>query len=355
MIFSIASNLLILATLISAKLDSSTIFYDPSGRLHQVEYAYKATQLGTTILAAKSRDYAIILTSTNLEQLKDSSHEKIHSLTPNLCLTASGISSDFTYIKDIIHSTISDNIYTFNTIPRVSQMVSSIAEIFHERTMSARYRPFGIRLLFVGYDDTSGAFIYEIDPMGNTYNCEQAFLGKCTNNMKSILNELSKNDKNPSSTSTSTTSSSNPNINESKLELLNLIEKSFKILKHMFQVEEIELQDQYIQLHMIDTRDAGNYRQMDTINIPQGELTERWLQLDRFGQHNMRPLQNKWIWDGTTKLLIYAALLNHPDFHLPDSNTELIWDGTNGYGMKQRMKLLLNYLKPHDEFNNKGS
>jgi len=180
--------LLIIVTLFSfpvhffcdAKIDSSSILFDSSGRLHQVEYAYKATTLGNSIVAAKESDFCIIIVLTpKLSSILPSS--KVIKLNKNLCITASGINADFRYIRNKINHIISNHIYNYGTEPPIHRLGTSIAEIFHEKTLYAGQRPLGIRLLLIGKDlnhkQGSQPTILEIDPFGNSYQCNAAFLG----------------------------------------------------------------------------------------------------------------------------------------------------------------------------------
>ena len=132
--------------------------------------------IGGTVIAAKANDFATIICC----QPKIPGQyitPKVFKLHNYLCYTGTGISSDFSYIKQKIFSLLSNSIYTYGQEPSITRLVSSIATIYHDRTMSSGQRPLGLRSIIMGYDDISNVKIFEIDPFGNTYDCHVCFSG----------------------------------------------------------------------------------------------------------------------------------------------------------------------------------
>lgn len=171
---------LILSSLFFVVLISElvTANFDPTGSLKQVEYAVKATAKGSTLIAiATTTD--VILVSYN--QKTDNSvvkQEKIKKISPYFVVGGAGLISDVSYLTNKIFEETLDYSSTFGSSPPIRKIASEIAELMHERTLIAAYRPFGAALCLAGLDDEVSPVLFEIDPTGSLRRKKLSSIGK---------------------------------------------------------------------------------------------------------------------------------------------------------------------------------
>ena len=175
-IHSNAFLLIIILFLMASQM--SCEFFDSNGRLTQVEYANKASMNGGTIIGVRSEDIAILITWSSWTDKNVLLPRKIHKITDYTGVSSSGIVSDVNFITDKMFEEATEHSFIFGCDPPASRLAMSIADYVHERTISARYRPLGIRTCIASYDEISKASILEIDSIGNLHKCRLTCVGK---------------------------------------------------------------------------------------------------------------------------------------------------------------------------------
>lgn len=153
-------------------------FFDKNGRLTQVEYADKASMSGGTVIGICSDDAAVILTWSSVADGTFKLPEKIQKITEYTAVSSSGIMSDVKFLTDKIFNEATEHSFIFGSDPPASRMALSIADYVHDRTISARYRPLGIRMCIASYDEKLKATITEIDAIGNLHRCTLSCIGE---------------------------------------------------------------------------------------------------------------------------------------------------------------------------------
>jgi 20S proteasome alpha/beta subunit len=156
----------------------SAEFFDSSGRLTQVEYANKASMKGGTVIGICSDEAAVLLTWSSWSDKSVKLPCKIHQITDFTAVSSSGIVSDVNYLTQKIFEEATEHSFVFGSDPPASRMALSLADYVHDRSISARYRPLGIRMCIASYDDISNASITEIDAIGNLHRCKLSCIGK---------------------------------------------------------------------------------------------------------------------------------------------------------------------------------
>jgi 20S proteasome alpha/beta subunit len=154
--------------------------FDSDGRLIQVEYANKAAMQGGTVIGIRSNFSAVLFTWTERtgdDDFPESPPRKIRKLTESIGLGSSGIVSDVDFLANKMFEEANDYLYLFKSDPPAIRIAQSIADFMHERTLSARYRPMGVRMCVASFDAVANATITEIDPIGNIHRCELSCLG----------------------------------------------------------------------------------------------------------------------------------------------------------------------------------
>ena len=155
--------------------------FNADGRLTQVEYANKAAMQGGTVIGVRSNSSAVLFTWADRPDDDDvfsySPPRKIRKLTESIGIASSGIVSDVDYLANMMFEEANEYIYLFNSDPPASRLAQTVADFVHERTLSSRYRPMGVRICIASYDTVSNATITEIDVMGNVRQCELSCIG----------------------------------------------------------------------------------------------------------------------------------------------------------------------------------
>lgn len=153
-------------------------FFDKSGRLTQVEYADKASMNGGTVIGICSEEAAVLLTWSSVSDGTLKLPEKIQKITEHTGVSSSGILSDVKFLTDKMFNEATEHSFVFGSDPPASRLSLSIADYVHDRSISARYRPLGIRMCIASYDKTFKASITEIDAIGNLHRCKVSCIGE---------------------------------------------------------------------------------------------------------------------------------------------------------------------------------
>lgn len=166
---------------------------DSNGLIPQMELAFRASNNGGTIIAAKAKDIAIMILYRKQEigeTIKDSSRIKI--INKKTILGFSGISSDGIHLSNVLFDKCIEyeNVYG-NSMP-ILKCAKLISQTLHERTLSDQTRPLGIRLCLIGTDDNKiTPLIVDIDPIGNFHESSICCVGPYANKFIELLKNSS--------------------------------------------------------------------------------------------------------------------------------------------------------------------
>ena len=130
-------------------------YFDNTGRLFQVEYADKASMRGGTTIGLCSNSYAVLFTwQDNALESSQIKLRKIHRITNSIGVCGSGVVSDVNFLINKLFEDSVQHVYLYGEDPPPIRIVSSLADYVHEKTLSARFRPLGVRIL-AGSEHTS--------------------------------------------------------------------------------------------------------------------------------------------------------------------------------------------------------
>lgn len=144
--------------------------YSPEGRIYQLEFAMKASTLGTTSLAFTHNNKTYIISEKKClskHQIPPTKHYKIFD---HIMLTYSGIAGD---AKTIIKKAREYSLYHYKVynenvpIEGLLKYLCRLALQFGEKDFDKKIfsRPFGCSILICGYEDEPVIFSY--DPSGS--------------------------------------------------------------------------------------------------------------------------------------------------------------------------------------------
>eukprot|EP00112_Aurelia_sp_Birch-Aquarium-sp1_P023747 Seg72.5 transcript_id=Seg72.5/GoldUCD/mRNA.D3Y31 product="Proteasome subunit alpha type-4" protein_id=Seg72.5/GoldUCD/D3Y31 len=153
----------------SRRYDSRTTIFSPEGRLFQVEYAMEAIGHAGTCLGILAKDGVLLAAerrNTN-KLLDDIFSEKIYRLHDDMACSVAGITSDANVLTRQLRLIAQKYLLTYQEPIPCEQLVTRLCDLKQQYTQAGGYRPFGVSLLYMGWDRRSGFQLYQSDPSGN--------------------------------------------------------------------------------------------------------------------------------------------------------------------------------------------
>ncbi|KAL3077104.1 hypothetical protein niasHS_013093 [Heterodera schachtii] len=174
------------------RYDTRTTIFSPEGRLYQVEYAMEAIGQAGTCLGIRAPDGIFIaaqkLTANKLLDDRIMS-EKIYKVSANIFCTVAGITSDANVLVDKLREMAVMNTLDFGENIPVEQLVIRLCNTKQHYTQVGGKRPYGVSLLYAGWDTHHGFQLYQSDPSGNYGGWKATCIGKGHQNALSILKQ----------------------------------------------------------------------------------------------------------------------------------------------------------------------
>jgi len=153
----------------SRRYDSRTTIFSPEGRLFQVEYAMEAIGHAGTSLGILANDGVLLAAerrNTN-KLLDDVFSEKIYRLHEDMACSVAGITSDANVLTRQLRLLAQRYLLTYQEPIPCEQLVTKLCDLKQQYTQAGGYRPFGVSLLYMGWDRRLGFQLYQSDPSGN--------------------------------------------------------------------------------------------------------------------------------------------------------------------------------------------
>jgi len=173
----------------SRRYDTRTTIFSPEGRLFQVEYAMEAISHAGTCLGILAKDGVLLAAERrNTNKLLDDVYsDKIYKLHEDTACSVAGITSDANVLTQQLRLTAQRYQLTYQEAMPVEQLVCSLCDLKQRYTQVGGYRPFGVSLLYMGWDHRLGFQLYQSDPSGNYSGWKATCIG---NNSMSAISML---------------------------------------------------------------------------------------------------------------------------------------------------------------------
>lgn len=181
----------------SRRYDTRTTTFSPEGRLYQVEYAMEAiSQAGTCIGILTREGILLAVENRKVHKLLDDSvgAEKIYKLTGNIACSVAGITGDANKLVHLLRLHGQRHLLQYNEEIPVQQMVENIADYKQYFTQRGGKRPFGVSILYMGWDEHFQYQLYMSDPSGNYSGWKSMCIGKNSQAAISLLKQEYKED-----------------------------------------------------------------------------------------------------------------------------------------------------------------
>ena len=156
-----------------SEYDRSVNTFSPEGRLFQVEYAIEAIKLGSTAIGIQTGEGVVLAVEKRITSplMEPTSIEKIVEVDKHVAVAFSGLTADSKMLIERARVESQNHWFTHDRsmpIESIAQSVSNLAIQFGESDSEAMSlsRPFGVALLFAGFDLDHGAQLFHMDPSG---------------------------------------------------------------------------------------------------------------------------------------------------------------------------------------------
>lgn len=181
----------------SRRYDSRTTTFSPEGRLYQVEYAMEAISHAGTVVGILAKDGVVLaaekkVTSKLLEQ--DTSSEKIYNLSDNILTGVAGITADANSLINYARNAAQRYLLAYDDDMPVEQLAQRLCDLKQGYTQYGGLRPFGVSLLYAGYDAHHAFQLYHSDPSGNYSGWKATCIGSNNGTATSLLKQDYKDD-----------------------------------------------------------------------------------------------------------------------------------------------------------------
>jgi len=187
------------------RYDSRTTIFSPEGRLYQIEYAMEAISHAGTVLGVLAKDGIVLAAEKkvtgkllDLSGVKDGGYggsgEKIFLLNSNVIGGVAGITADANSLVNYARTAAQRHLFLYNEDIPVELLAQRLCDLKQGYTQYGGLRPFGVSLLYAGYDPHYQFQLYHSDPSGNYSGWKATCVGANNGTAQSLLKQEYKDD-----------------------------------------------------------------------------------------------------------------------------------------------------------------
>lgn len=176
----------------ASRYDGRTTIFSPEGRLYQVEYAMEAISHAGTCLGIKGTDGIVLAAEKkNVAKLLETASmaEKIYKLDEHIACSVAGITADANILIASLRQWAQQHRLAYQEDMPVEQLVTRLCDTKQGYTQYGGLRPFGVSMLYMGYDKHHGFQLYQSDPSGNYGGWFATCIGQNNSAAQSILKQ----------------------------------------------------------------------------------------------------------------------------------------------------------------------
>ncbi|CAD7696538.1 unnamed protein product [Ostreobium quekettii] len=181
------------------RYDSRTTIFSPEGRLYQVEYAVEAISNAGAAIGVLATDGVVLASEKKIaSKLLDTGavgvkREKMYKLDDHIACAVAGITADANILINHCRVSAQRYTYTYQEPMPVELLVRGLCDTKQAYTQFGGQRPFGVAILYAGWDEQYGYQLYQSDPSGNYSGWKATAIGAnhqaATNILKQDYNE----------------------------------------------------------------------------------------------------------------------------------------------------------------------
>ena len=169
--------------------DRAATMFAPDGHILQVEYAEKTIRLGSASIGIVCKDSVVIVSDRRKKDslvIEDSAN-KINEIDEHIIAVAAGISSDARVLVDKARVLAQQHRVTYDSAASTESIVRDIADIKQQFTQYGGARPFGVSMMFAGFDNKP--VLYTTDITGNYLRYKANVIGEHDERTKKLLRD----------------------------------------------------------------------------------------------------------------------------------------------------------------------
>lgn len=180
----------------SRRYDAKTTTFSPDGRLFQVEYAMEAISHAGACVGIQCKNGVVMIAEKKIKSKLwvPERSEKFCNIDDHVFVAVAGITADAGVLVDYAQKVAQYYKFQFQEPQPVNQTVNRVCDLQQSYTQYGGLRPFGVSMLWGGYDKREGFQLYHSDPSGNYAEWSATAIGANAKAAKSILKEDYKED-----------------------------------------------------------------------------------------------------------------------------------------------------------------
>jgi len=182
------------------RYDSRTTIFSPEGRLYQIEYAMEAISHAGTVLGVLAKDGVVLAAEKkvtgkllDLSIVKEGGYggsgEKIFLVNNNVITGVAGYTADAISLVNYARTAAQRHLFSYNEDIPVEQLTQQLCDLKQGYTQYGGLRPFGVSLLYAGYDPHYEFQLYHSDPSGNYSGWKATSIGANNGTAQSLLKQ----------------------------------------------------------------------------------------------------------------------------------------------------------------------
>ncbi|KAJ8969109.1 hypothetical protein NQ314_001919 [Rhamnusium bicolor] len=108
--------------------DSDVTVWSPQGRLHQVEYAMEAVNLGSATVGLKSKTHAVLIALKRASSELSAYQKKIINIDDHIGITISGLTADARILSRYMRTECLNYKYSFDAFMPLNRLISVLGK-----------------------------------------------------------------------------------------------------------------------------------------------------------------------------------------------------------------------------------
>mmetsp|Transcript_1361 Transcript_1361/g.1834 ORF Transcript_1361/g.1834 Transcript_1361/m.1834 type:complete len:286 (-) Transcript_1361:356-1213(-) len=180
----------ILQVAFSSRYDRAITIFSPDGKLEQVEYAAKAVQIGSPVVALSNDLDTIVICcekTTGHKLQNPAKFQKILKIDEHIHMAFAGLRADGRVLSQMLKVECQQYRFSNGQAPPLEYVASRVADIQYGNTRRPGARPFGVSCLLAGFGENGHPRVFRIDPSGNYAEWRGVALGRGADALEGAL------------------------------------------------------------------------------------------------------------------------------------------------------------------------